>query len=53
LRAIPARSYFGLVLAQPDGYTSTVAIYGIALFWALQALRIAERMAGAARGRPS
>ena len=43
--------YFGLVFAAPGGYPAAVAIYGAPLFWALQALRIAGCVAGAARNR--
>lgn len=39
--------YFGLVLMQPDGLSSAVAIYGAPLFWFSQALRIAGCVTGA------
>ena len=39
--------YFGLVLMQPDGLSSAVAVYGAPLFWFSQAMRIAGCVTGA------
>ena len=41
--------YFGLVLAQPGGMASVVAIYGVLLFWSNNALRIAGCVLGGMR----
>ena len=41
--------YFGLVLSQPDGMASVVAIYGVPLFWGNNVLRIAGCVLGGMR----
>ena len=43
--------YFGLVLMQPDGLSSAIAVYGVPLFWFSQVMRIAGCVAGALHDR--
>lgn len=38
--------YFGLVFSQPGGLSSVIAIYGVVLFWTINALRIAGCVLG-------
>jgi hypothetical protein len=40
--------YFGLVFSSADGFQGVVAVYGAALFWFSQVMRIAGCVAGAA-----
>jgi hypothetical protein len=43
--------YFGLVVLQPDGLSSAIAVYGMPLFWFSQSMRVAGCVTGAMHGQ--
>jgi hypothetical protein len=47
LGVLATAMYFGLVLMQPDGLSSAIAVYGVPLFWFSQAMRIVGCVTGA------